>query len=136
MGVRAKVLEFETRLDPSGTFSAGVGELSPPVGWSSEDLVLAGLIRCSLASLRYSATRAGIATGEMSGRARATVTRREEDGRYGFTAIDVELEAVLDPEPEPEALAELLAHAERGCFVGASLRPSPRYAWNVRAPSR
>jgi len=37
----------------------------------------------------------------------------------------------LEPQPEPDALAELLALAERDCFVGSSLTAKPRYRWVV-----
>ena len=54
-----------------------------------------------------------------------------EDGRYAFVEIDVELDLELEPVPPGEELAALLAKAERDCFVGASLKPSPRYRWRV-----
>ena len=41
------------------------------------------------------------------------------------------IEAELDP--APESLDELLAKAERDCFVGASLTVKPRYEWVVDA---
>ncbi len=56
---------------------------------------------------------------------------RREDGRYGFVEIDCGLDVELDPPVEGAALDELLALAERDCFVGASLQPSPRYRWRV-----
>jgi hypothetical protein len=37
----------------------------------------------------------------------------------------------VDPEPEPDALAQLLAAAERDCFVGSSLTAKPTYRWVV-----
>jgi hypothetical protein len=37
----------------------------------------------------------------------------------------------LVPQPEPDALAELLALAERDCFVGSSLTAKPSYLWVV-----
>ena len=43
----------------------------------------------------------------------------------------MELDLELDPAPPGEELAALLAKAERDCFVGASLKPSPRYNWRV-----
>jgi hypothetical protein len=43
----------------------------------------------------------------------------------------VKLDLELDPVPPGEELAALLAKAERDCFVGASLKPSPRYRWTV-----
>ena len=57
------------------------------------------------------------------------MTQRPEDGRYAFVEIDVELDLELDPVPPGDELAALLAKAERDCFVGASLKPSPRYRW-------
>jgi hypothetical protein len=59
------------------------------------------------------------------------ITRRPEDGRYGFIEIEVKLDLELDPVPPGEELAALLAKAERDCFVGASLKPSPSYSWRV-----
>ena len=98
--------------------------------WTPEHLVLAGLARCTLQSLRFHAEPLGIdflANASASG----MVTRRPEDGRYAFVEIDVQLDLELDPVPPGEELAALLAKAERDCFVGASLKPSPRYHWSV-----
>jgi organic hydroperoxide reductase OsmC/OhrA len=130
VAVTPKVLEFEARLEPDGSFRSEDAELRPH-GWSSEALVLAGLMRCSVASLRHSAKRAGFTLASASSSAHATVTRRESDGRYAFTVISVELDATLDPAPTPEQTADLIARAENGCFVGASLTPAPRYAWRI-----
>ena len=41
------------------------------------------------------------------------------------------IEAELDP--PPESLDELLAKAERDCFIGASLTVKPSYDWVVKA---
>ena len=65
------------------------------------------------------------------GSAAAVITRRADDGRYAFVEIDVKLDLELDPVPPGEELAALLAKAERDCFVGASLKPSPSYNWRV-----
>ena len=96
--------------------------------WKPEHLVLAGLLRCTLESLRFHASRAGI-DFVASASASATVTRRASDDRYAFTEISVELE--LELEPQPGDVAELLAKAERDCFVGASLTAKPTYRWRV-----
>jgi organic hydroperoxide reductase OsmC/OhrA len=98
--------------------------------WTPEHLVLAGLVRCTLKSLRFHAAPLGIdfvANASSS----AMVTRRPGDGRYAFVEIEVELELELEPAPPGEGLAALIAKAERDCFVGASLNPSPRYTWRV-----
>ena len=76
--------------------------------------------RCTLQSLRYHADRAGL---EASGRGegRALVTKREEDERYAVVEIVVSYDIALESDPGDDAVAELLAKAERDCFVGASL---------------
>jgi uncharacterized OsmC-like protein len=92
--------------------------------------VLAGLLDCSLTSLRYHALRYGVAV-DAEGSASGVVTRRRSDGRYGFVSIDVRFDITLDPKPPDAEIAALLAKAERDCFVGASLTPAPSYTWNV-----
>ena len=59
------------------------------------------------------------------------MTRRETDGRYAVVESEAELAVELHPEPEPSALAELLALAERDCFIGSSLTAKPSYRWTV-----
>ncbi len=59
------------------------------------------------------------------------MTRRESDGRYAIVEAELELAVELEPQPGGEQLAELLAKAERDCFVGASLRVEPAYRWTV-----
>src|SRR5439155_25893370 len=96
-----------------------------------ELLLLAGLVRCSLKSLRHHAGRAGLEVAGARGSARTLITRRESDGRYALVATEVELDVRLEPEPGETELAELLAKAERDCFVGASLTAPPAYRWLV-----
>jgi organic hydroperoxide reductase OsmC/OhrA len=128
----AKVHEFDVAVGRDGSSSSGLGGVAVPASkeWWAEHLVLAGLVRCTLTSLRYHARHAGLHV-EASGRAHGTVTRRKDDGLYGFVDIESELEVELDPAPGPEAVEELVAKAERGCFVGNSLVPKPRYRWTV-----
>jgi uncharacterized OsmC-like protein len=126
---RARVFEFEVAYDGTSVATAKDAPLDVPESWSPEHLVLAGLLDCSLTSLRYHARRSGIdvtATGEASG----TVTRRDDDGRFAFVDIEARFDVRFDPQPsDREALLQL---AERDCFVGASLTPKPRYVWNVK----
>jgi organic hydroperoxide reductase OsmC/OhrA len=127
---RAKRFDYGVSLDREGHVITEGATLEVPQTWAPEHLVLAGLARCSLTSLRYHARRTGIAV-EAVATARGVVTKRETDGRYAFVEIECRFDVVLEPRPTDPEVAELLAKAERDCFVGASLRPSPTYAWNV-----
>jgi uncharacterized OsmC-like protein len=131
MAVKAKEFRYAIGLDRAGRVTAdGRSPLDLDAAWTPEHLVLAGLVRCTLQSLRFHAEPLGI-DFVASASSAAMVTRRPEDGRYAFVEIDVELELELEPVPPSEQLAALLAKAERDCFVGASLKPSPRYHWSV-----
>jgi uncharacterized OsmC-like protein len=128
----AKTFEYAAALDRTGRVSADDGPFADvPAGWKPEHLVLAGLIRCTLASLRYHARQAGIDDLVASATASGRVTRREQDERYAFVEIDCSFEVELEPTLVPDDIAELVESAERDCFVGASLTPSPEYRWTV-----
>jgi hypothetical protein len=45
--------------------------------------------------------------------------------------IECKLDARIEPEPPEAELPPLLESAEWGCFIGASLKPAPRYQWRV-----
>ena len=127
---RAKVFEYEVEVDRHGTVAIPAGSaISVPADWTPDHLLLAALVRCSIASLEYHAKRAGHEMRAI-GSARGTITRRESDGRYAFSGITLRIEAVLTP-PAGDGLAQMLEKAERDCFVGASLAISPRYDWDV-----
>lgn len=128
--VRAKELRYAVDLTPDGELRDENGVvLDVPAEWSAEHLLLAGLVRCSLQSLRYHADRAGIAVRSTSARTRTLVTKRETDDRYAL--VETEVELAVELEPEPAELTELLAVAERDCFVGSSLIARPGYRWIV-----
>jgi uncharacterized OsmC-like protein len=128
---RAKEFRYTVGLERAGGIDAeGRAPLELPAAWTPEHLVLAGLLRCTVTSLRYHASRSGIepvAAGSASG----IVTRREEDGRYAFVEIDVRLEVELDRDLSRDEVQALLAKAERDCFIGASLTTKPSYHWIV-----
>jgi uncharacterized OsmC-like protein len=129
--MKAKEFRYAIALDRAGRVTAdGQAELDLDPAWTPEHLVLAGLTRCTVQSLRFHADRAEV-DFVVSARAWALVTRPAADERYAFVEIDVELDLELEPLPPPDELRELLALAERDCFVGASLRPHPRYRWRV-----
>ena len=128
MAVKPKVLRYAAALDERGRASAeGGDDFAIPGGWEAEHLVLAGLARCSLTSLRHFARQRGSAA-DGSAKVNGAITRRD-DGSWGFVEIAIELDVTI--EPEPDDVPELLAKAEWGCFVGASLRPKPQYRWRV-----
>jgi organic hydroperoxide reductase OsmC/OhrA len=129
---RPKVLEFDVAVADDGTARSerGGAPIAADEAWQAEHLVLAGLVRCTLASFDYHVRRAELrATG--SGRAHGVVTQREDDGLYAFVEIDAAFDAHLEPAPDAETVRELVAKAERGCFVANSLRVKPRYTWTV-----
>jgi len=129
--VKAKEFRYAIALDRAGRVTAdGRAELDLDPAWTPEHLVLAGLVRCTLQSLRFHATRAEV-DFLASAQASAIVTRTAPGERYAFVEIDVQLDVELDPALAPAALRELLELAERDCFVGASLRPHPTYRWSV-----
>lgn len=132
MPARPRVLEFDVSVDPAGDARSALGgsPLRREVEWWAEHLVLAGLIRCTLASMDYAARRAGI-NSKGTGSAHGTVTKRAEDGLYAFVDIQTKLEVSLAPAPDGEALSQLLAKAEHGCFVSNSLTATPRHRWIV-----
>ena len=105
--------------------------LDVPAEWSPEHLLLAALVRCSLKALGFHAGRKGVEVRSASGSSRTLVTQRESDGHYALVETEAELAVELVPEPEPDRLSELLALAERDCFVGSSLTAKPSYRWVV-----
>ena len=130
MAVTAKTFEYAAAVDRTGRVSVDKGAFSAiPADWKPEHFVLAGLISCTLASLRYHARQAGIDDLVASGTASGLVTKREQDERYAFVEIECSFEVEL--ELPARELADLLESAERDCFVGASLTASPRYRWAV-----
>jgi uncharacterized OsmC-like protein len=132
VAVRAKELRYAVDLTTAGELTDENGvALDAPAEWSPEHLLLAALVRCSLKSLRHHAERRSVDVRSASGGSRTLVTKRETDERYALVETDLDLVVELAPEPEPDALAGLLALAERDCFVGSSLTAKPSYRWVV-----
>jgi uncharacterized OsmC-like protein len=130
MALKAKELRYSVDLTSAGELREEHGvAIDVPAEWSPEHLLLAALIRCSLKSLRFHAERRGIDVRSASGSSRTLVTRRATDERFALVETDLELSVEL--EPEPPALSDLLALAERDCFVGSSLTAGPSYRWVV-----
>jgi organic hydroperoxide reductase OsmC/OhrA len=130
--VKPRVLEFDITVDRERVARSALGGSAQPreAEWWAEHSVLAGLVRCTLASMDYEARRAGLNIVG-SGQAHGMVTKRDDDGLYAFVDIETRLEIDLAPAPGPEALHEIIARAERGCFVSNSLMSRPRHRWIV-----
>ena len=137
MQVKPKEFRYAVGLGADGSVSTETGAtLVPGADWTAEHLLLAGLVRCSLESLRYHLKRADVQLTAAIGGASAVVNRRDSDGRYAIVAATVELSVQLQPQPAPAAVAELLEKTERDCFVGASLTVKPSYRWIVNGSAR
>jgi organic hydroperoxide reductase OsmC/OhrA len=128
VSVRAKHFEYWISLDDDGLTADG--QPMQLAEASAEHLLLAGLARCSISSLAYFARQRNV-EANASAYASGTVTRRDDDDRYGFANIECRMDVRLDGELSDDELRTLLQSAEWGCFVGASLRPAPRYKWRV-----
>jgi organic hydroperoxide reductase OsmC/OhrA len=126
---RPKVFEYAVEVDRGSRMTIpGGAQIEPAEGWSPDHLLIAALVRCSIDSFTYHARRAGHDVSA-AGSAHGKITRRESDGRYAFVSIDVAIDAQLTPRTEDSG--ELVAKAERDCFVGASLTLKPEYTWRV-----
>jgi len=133
---KARELRYAVDLTADGALRDENGVvLDVPTEWSPEHLLLAALVRCSLKSLGFHAGRKGVEVRSASGSSRTLVTQRETDDRYALVETEAELAVEIVPEPEPDALSELLALAERDCFVGSSLTTKPSYRWVVNGRS-
>jgi organic hydroperoxide reductase OsmC/OhrA len=130
VSVRAKHFDYWISLDESGALSAEGHPVTLDGDVEAEHLLLAGLARCSISSLKHFAGMKDVEV-RASAYASGTVTRREEDDRYGFVNIECKLDVTLEPEPADADLRQLVESAEWGCFIGASIKPSPRYSWRV-----
>ena len=132
MPTRTRVLQFDVTVDRSGDARSALGgsPIQREAEWWAEHLVLAGLVRCTLASLDYSARRAGVDVIS-SGSAHGVVTKREDDGLHAFVEIETTLDVQVTPALDDDGLRGLLARAEHGCFVSNSLIARPRHRWIV-----
>ena len=128
--LKAKTFTYDVTVDEQGRIATDGTSLEIGEEWTADHLLLAAVVRCSIASLVFHARRSDL-DATASGAAVGSVTKPEGEERYRFVSIDVTLDVQLDPAPDEEALAELLARAERDCFVGSSLKTKPIYEWRV-----
>jgi organic hydroperoxide reductase OsmC/OhrA len=132
VGTKAKEFRHAVDLTEGGAVRTEDGTpLGDGPAWTAEHLLLAALLRCSVASLRYHARRAQIEVTRATGSAASLFTRRESDGRFALTEVELVLDVRLEPEPGEDERSELLEKAERDCFIGASLTVKPTYRWSA-----
>jgi organic hydroperoxide reductase OsmC/OhrA len=99
---------------------------SPPVFrgkdatvWSPEDFFVASTASCLAITFQGIADRRELPLHSLAVKGDGVVARRD-DGRFGFTRIDLAIE--IGTEPGHEELAEEIARqAEEGCLVSVSL---------------
>ncbi|HET8606304.1 MAG TPA: OsmC family protein [Gaiellaceae bacterium] len=130
--LKPKSFTYDVAVDEQGRIATDGTAVELGEEWTADHVLLVAVVRCSIASLAFHARRASL-DHAAAGTAVGTVTKPEGEERYRFVSIDVELDVRLDPAPDADALAELLAKAERDCFVGSSLKAKPSYAWRVNA---
>jgi organic hydroperoxide reductase OsmC/OhrA len=129
MPIQVKPRHYAVALDRSGGIVADGDELPAGAGWTPEHLLLAAVARCGVNSLTWFARKDEIEV-QASATANGVIARRD-DARNAFVDIQCRLDVELTPEPEAGKLRPLLTRAERGCFIGNSLSPHPRYSWVV-----
>ena len=130
MAVRAKHFDYWISLDERGGLIVDGDPATIGGDVNAEHLLLTALARCSISSLEHFARQKDVEVSA-SAYASGTVTRREDQERYGFVSIECKLDVQLTGELADEELRDLLASAEWGCFIGASLDPAPKYGWRV-----
>ena len=130
MEVRAKHFDYWISLDERGELTADGDPVTIGGEISAEHLLLTALARCSISSLEHFARQKDVEV-TTSAYASGTVTRREDQERYGFVSIECKLDVQLAGELADDELRNLLESAEWGCFIGASLDPAPKYSWRV-----
>ena len=130
MAVRAKHFDYWISLDERGELTADGDPVTVGGDISAEHLLLTALARCSISSLEHFARQKDVDV-TASAYASGTVTRREDQERYGFVSIECKLDVQLAGELADDELRNLLESAEWGCFIGASLDPAPKYSWRV-----
>jgi organic hydroperoxide reductase OsmC/OhrA len=130
VSVRAKHFEYWISLDEGGGLSADGHPVTLEGDAGAEHLLLAALARCSISSLEHFARQREVEVSA-SAFASGTVTRRGDEDRYGFVSIECKLDVQLEGDLSDEDLRALLASAEWGCFISASLEPAPTYSWRV-----
>ena len=90
-----------------------------PSTWSPEDFFVAAAASCLAVTFTGLAERAGLAYSRLHVDADGVCGRRD-DGRFGFTRMQLRLQLNTDP-ADAAAARRLVEQAEASCLVSASL---------------
>lgn len=88
-----------------------------PATWSPEDFLVAAAASCLAVTFTGLAERAGLEYAELAVDADGVCSRRD-DGRFGFTRLELRLALASDA---PEEARRLATQAEEDCLISASL---------------
>jgi peroxiredoxin-like protein len=100
--------------------------------WSPEDAFVAAAGSCLAVTIAALAERERLPLSGLDVRAEGVVGRRH-DGRFGFLRIDQHVDLETD-EAHEDAARALVARAEAGCLVSASLDLPVETTIDVRIP--
>jgi organic hydroperoxide reductase OsmC/OhrA len=100
--------------------------------WSPEDFLVAATASCFAVTLVAVAERADVPLRHLAIEATGRLGRRP-DGRFGFTAIELEVSVETDEGREAD-VAAAAERAERGCLVSTALAIPCRVSLEVRSP--
>jgi organic hydroperoxide reductase OsmC/OhrA len=104
-----------------------------PGVWSSEDLLVASAATCFAVTLAAEAERRQIPLRGLAVQGTGHVSKRA-DGRFGFVAVELDVE--LDTDPPWEGAAAAAARAvERHCLISDALALPVHATTRVRTPA-
>ena len=130
-----KRFEYLVSVGDDGSARAEGRSSASNLTWSPEHLLFESLLRCSLQSLRFHADRANVAV-EGGGVAMARVSRPAGEQRMRVVNVRCRLAIRPDALTDSASVEQLLADAQHGCFVGATLKAGPIYEWLVNDEPR
>ena len=102
-----------------------------PATWSPEDFLVAAAASCLAVTFTGLAERAGLEYAELAVDADGVCSRRD-DGRFGFTRLELRLALASDA---PEEARRLATQAEEDCLISASLALPVETVIEVRSRS-
>lgn len=99
--------------------------------WSPEHLYLASLQSCTMLSFLAHCAHNGVEVVGYTSRATGEIARRDDDRRYAFSRVLVEVDARVAG-GHSELASSLRAKAERDCFITASTSAEVVVEWGIR----